>query len=68
MTSLRRLIGLPRLPCRIYILILILMLLLAYCVSGSAYQFFANLEYDLWFCYHPKEWVEYLKTLEEKNR
>ena len=83
MTSLRRLLGLPRLPNRIYLLILALFLVLAYIVSG-AHQFFTSLEANLWHCYHhlkippeeKKEWLkippeekkEWLKILEEKNR
>ncbi len=47
MTNLRRLMGLPRLPIRIYILILALFLVLAYIVTGPTPQFFAELRASL---------------------
>ena len=71
MTSLRRLIGLPRFPIRIYLLILALFLVLAYIVTGPAHQFFSTkLQSTLGSFYEPKdiEREEYLKTIEQKKR
>lgn len=64
MTSLRRLLGLPRLSIRIYLLILILLLALAYIVTGPAHRFFVNLRSSLGNFYEPKdiEREELLKT------
>ncbi len=70
MTGLRRLIGLPRLPIRIYLLALALFLVLAYLVTGPAHQFIAKLQSTLGSFYEPKdlEREEYLKTIEQEKR
>lgn len=69
MTSLRRLMGLPRWPIRTYLLILLLFLALAYVITGPAHQFFVNLRSSLGTFYEPKdlERQEHLKTI-ERNR
>ncbi len=71
MTSLRRLIGLPRLPIRIYLLIFALLLVFAYIVSGPAHQFFVKVySSSLGSFYEPKDFEreEHLKTIEQKKR
>ena len=70
MTSLRRLMGLPRLPTRIYVLILALFLILAYTVTGPAHQFFVKLRSSLGFFYETKDFEreEYLKTIEQRKQ
>ena len=70
MTSLRRLMGLPRLRIRTYLLILILFLVLAYAITGLAHQFFAQFSSSLGSFYEPKdrEREEYLKTIERTKR
>ena len=70
MTSLRRLIGLPRVPIRIYLLILALFLVFAYIVTGPAHQFFAKVQSTLGSFYEPTdlEREEYLKALEQTKR
>jgi hypothetical protein len=70
MTSLRRLMGLPRLPIRIYVLILALFLVFAYAVTGPMPLFFAKLRSSLGLFYEPKdrEREELLKTIEQKER
>lgn len=70
MTSLRRLMGLPRLPMRIYVLILALFLVLAYIVTGPAHQFFAQFRSSLGSYYEPKDRdrEEYLKIIEQEKR
>jgi hypothetical protein len=67
MTSLRRLMGLPRLPIRIYVLILVLFLVFAYAVIGPMFQFLASFHSSLGLFYEPKdrEREEYLKTIEQ---
>lgn len=55
MTSPQRLLGLPRLPIRIYLLILALFLMLAYILTGPAHQFFAKLQSNLGSFYEPKD-------------
>lgn len=69
MTSLRRLMGLPRLPVRTYVLILALFLLIAYIVSGPVSQFFYKLRFSPGSFYEPKdrEREEFLKTIEQKE-
>jgi hypothetical protein len=47
MTSLRRFLGLPRFPARIYLLILALLLLIAYFVSGPMLQFYHKLYFSV---------------------
>lgn len=71
MTSLRRLMRLPHLPMRIYLLVLALFLILAYTITGPAYQFFAKLySSSLGSFYEPKdlEREEYLKTIEQNKK
>lgn len=70
MKSLRRLMGLPHLPIRTYLLILILLLVLAYAITGPAHQFFTQLRTSLGSFYEPTdlERKELLKTIEEKNQ
>ena len=71
MTSLRRLMGLPRFPIGTYILVLSLLLVFAYIVSGPAYQFFVKLGTSLGSLYAPMDREregEILKTIEEKKR
>ncbi|MBI4379574.1 MAG: hypothetical protein HY574_00020 [candidate division NC10 bacterium] len=70
MTSLRRLMGLPRLPIRIYVLILALFLVLAYIVTGPAHQFFAQLRSSLGSFDEPtdRDREEYLKIIEQEKR
>lgn len=69
MTSLRRLMGLPRFPLRVYLLILALLLILAYTVTGPAHQFFVNLRSSIGTFYEPKdiEREELLKTIEQNK-
>ena len=71
MTSLRRLMGLPRFPIRTYVLILSLLLVFAYIVSGPVHQFFVKLWASLGSFYTPMDREregEILKTIEEKKR
>lgn len=70
MTSLRRLMGLPRFPMRVYVLILALLLVLAYVITGPAHDFFAKFRSSVGFFYEPKdlEREEYLKTIEQMKR
>lgn len=42
MKNLRRLFGLPHLSIRTYLLILILLLVLAYVITGPVYRFFTT--------------------------
>jgi hypothetical protein len=67
MTSLRRFLGLPRLPIRVYALILALFLLIAYLVNGLVPRFYHTLRFSVTF-YEPKdrERGEHLKTIEQK--
>lgn len=69
MTTLRQRMGLPRLPIRIYLLILALFLVLAYIVTGPAPQFFAELRSSLGSFYEPKdlEREQHLKTIEQER-
>jgi hypothetical protein len=70
MTSLRRLMGLPRLPIRTYLLILLLFLVLAYAIAGPAHQFLAKLySSSLGSFYEPKdlEREKYSKTIEPEK-
>lgn len=63
--------GLPRLPCGIYVLILILMLLFAYLISGPMHQLFVKVQSTLGSFYEPRDFQreEYIiKSQEEKNR
>jgi len=55
MTNLRRLMGLPRLPISIYILILALLLVFAYMVAGPAPQFFTKLASSMGSFYEPTD-------------
>jgi len=55
LTSLRRLLGVPRLSFRIYVLILALLLLAAYIVTGPTHQFFAKVQSTLGSFYEPKD-------------
>lgn len=70
MTSLRRRLGLPRLSIKTYILILLLLFVFAYIVTGPAHEFFAKVQSNLGSFYVPMERQaeEYLKAHEEKNR
>lgn len=70
MTSLRRLIGLPRLPIRIYLLVFALLLIFAYIVAGPMHQFFAQFRSSLGSFYEPKDRdrEEYLKIIEQEKR
>lgn len=71
MTTRRRLLGLPRLPIRIYVLILALSLVFAYIVTGPVHQFFAKLySPSVGSFYEPKdlEREEHMKTIEQKKR
>ncbi len=70
MTTLRRLMGLPRLPIRIYVLILALFLVFAYIVTGPAYQLLAKFYSSLGSFYEPKdlEREEHVKTIEQEKR
>ncbi len=70
MISLRRLMGLPRFPMRVYMLILALLLVLAYAITGPAHDFFAKLRSSIGFFYEPKDFEreEFLKTLEQKRQ
>lgn len=70
MTNIRRLMGLPRFPLRVYLLILALLLILAYTITGPAHQFFVNLRSSMGTFYEPKDLQreEYLKTIEEKKQ
>ena len=70
MISLRRLMGLPRFPMRVYMLILALLLVLAYIVTGPAHQFFAKLRSSLGLFYEPEDFEreEFLKTLKQEKR
>lgn len=69
MTSLRRLMGFPRLPLRVYLLILLLFLVLAYAITGPAHQFFTRLRSSIGTFYEPKdlEREEFLKTTEQER-
>lgn len=73
MIKLRRLMGLPRFPIRVYMLILVLLLVLAYAITGPAYQFFATLRSSLSFFYDPRDFEreerlkEYLKNVERNK-
>ena len=70
MTNLRRLMGLPRLPIRIYVLVLALLLVFAYILTGPAHQFFTKLASSLGSFYEPTglEREEYLKAIEQKKQ
>jgi len=70
MTSPQRLLGLPRLPLRIYVLILALLLVFAYILTGPAHQFFTKLASSLGSFYEPTglEREEYLKAIEQKKQ
>ncbi len=70
MTGLRRLLGLPRLPISIYVLILALLLVFAYIVTGPAHQFFTKPGSSLGSSYEPTglEREEYLKAIEQKEQ
>lgn len=70
MTTLRRLLRLPRFPFRIYILILGLFLLFAYIVTGPAHRFFAKLHPTLGSFYEPKDLQreEFEKTILQEKR
>lgn len=70
MTSLRRLMGLPRLPIRIYLLVFALLLVFAYIVTGPVHKFFAQLSRSLGSYYEPKDRdrEEYLKIIEQEKR
>ena len=69
MTSLRRLLGLPRLPISIYILILAVLLVFAYIVTGPAHQFFAKVQSTLGSFYAPTDLQreEFLNALEQRR-
>lgn len=70
MTSLRRLMGFPRLPLRVYLLILLLFLVLAYAITGPGHQFLARLySSSLGSFYEPRdlEREELLKTTEREK-
>lgn len=69
MTSLRRLMGFPRLPLRVYLLILLLFLVLAYAITGPAHQFFTKFRSSLGSFYEPRdlEREELLKTTEREK-
>lgn len=69
MTSLRRLMGFPRLPLRAYLFILLLFLVLAYAITGPAHQFFTQLRSSLGSFYEPRdlEREELLKTTEREK-
>lgn len=70
MKSLRRLLGLPHLSIRTYLLILILLLVLAYVITGPVYQFFTKLPSSPG-AFHELENLnleELLKTLEQKKQ
>jgi hypothetical protein len=62
--------GFPRLPTGVYALILILMLLFAYLITGPAHQFFVKVQSNLGSFYEPRDFQreEYIKSQEEKNR
>ncbi len=70
MTAIRRLLGLPRLSFRIYLLIFALLLVFAYIVTVPAHQFFAKFWSSMGSFYEPKdlEREEHLKIIEEKER
>lgn len=70
MINLRRLMGLPRLPLRIYMLILALFLVLAYIVTGPIHEFFTKLRSSLGLFYEPRdvEREELLKRLEQTRQ
>lgn len=69
MMNLRRLMGLPRLPIRTYLLILLLFLVLAYAIAGPVHQFFTKFRSVLSSSYEPTdEWEELLKTLKQKKQ
>jgi hypothetical protein len=70
MTSLRRLMGLPRLPIGAYLLILLLFLVLAYAITGPAHQFVTKFWSSLGSFYEPRdlEREELVKTLEQKKQ
>lgn len=69
MINLRRLMGLPRLPLRIYMLILALFLVLAYIVTGPIHGFFTKLRSSLGLFYEPRDFEreELLKTIERER-
>ena len=70
MTSLRRLMRLPRFPMRVYVLILALLLVLAYVITGPAHDFFAKFRSSVgFFYYEPQdlEREEYLKTIKPEK-
>jgi hypothetical protein len=69
MTTLRRLMRLPRLPMSIYLLILALLLVIAYIVTGPAHQFFTQFRSSLGSFYEPRdlEREEHLKTLKQEK-
>lgn len=69
MTSLRRLMGLPRFPMRVYVLILALLLVLAYVITGPVQQYFVKLGSSLGVFYEPKDVQreEFLKTPERRQ-
>ena len=62
--------GLPRLPIGIYGLILMLLLLFAYLITGPAHEFFVKVQSNLGSFYEPRDFQreEYMKSQEEKNR
>ena len=62
--------GLPRLPIRIYVLILALLLVFAYILTGPAHQFLTKLASSLGSFYEPTglEREEYLKAIEQKEQ
>lgn len=70
MTSLRRLMGLPRLPVRIYLLVFALLLVFAYIVTPPVHQFFAQFHSSLGSFYEPmdRDREEYLKIIEQEKR
>lgn len=70
MTSLRRLLGLPRLPLRVYALILTLLLVLAYIITGPMHGFFTKFRSSLGTFYEPSdsEREEFLKRLEQPRQ
>ena len=70
MTNLRRLMGIPRLPIRIYVLILALLLVFAYIVTGPVHQLFVKAQSNLGSFYEPTglEREEYLKAIEQKKQ
>lgn len=69
MINLRRLMGLPPLRIRTYLLFLILFLALAYVITGPAYRFFVSLHSSLGNFYEPKDFEreEHLKAIEQSK-